>query len=221
MARRVRAIQVAQEADLAAVVHQLAVDVQNQRGHRVLGEEGALRAERPRHRLVVEGGDGVVPPGVGAVEELERPVGVAGTAVGPVPRVEHVGVVRHRPVAEERAGPGGKQPIAMCIRRQRNVVTRSVDAGRLDVAQSAVIGRFEIEAVGDRLPGVLVVGQPVEPRPQVDVPVELHLADELRPPLHAAILALVSFACHVRSREPRSDVTQAGQRASDSMIGRQ
>ena len=45
-------------------------------------------------------------------------------------------------------------------------------AGRFGVLQAAIIGRFDVEAVSDRSPRVLVVGQPLEPRPQMDVPVE-------------------------------------------------
>ena len=39
-------VEVAQQADLAAVVHGLAVEVQGQGGHRLVGEERAARAER-------------------------------------------------------------------------------------------------------------------------------------------------------------------------------
>ncbi len=48
------AVQVAQQADLGPVRHHLAVDVQHQRGHGVVGVGAAARPKCPQQCLVVE-----------------------------------------------------------------------------------------------------------------------------------------------------------------------
>jgi hypothetical protein len=83
------AVEVAQQADLSAVVHHLTVDVQDQTGHGVRAELGALGSQRCLQGRVVERGDPVVPPPVRLLKEGEAFGGAAGQDSGYMARIEH------------------------------------------------------------------------------------------------------------------------------------
>jgi hypothetical protein len=70
-ARLAVGVEVAQQGDLGAVVQCLAVDVQHQRGHGVLGEGAFGRAARPGEPGLTEALDAGQPCGVHGIELAE------------------------------------------------------------------------------------------------------------------------------------------------------
>jgi hypothetical protein len=192
--QHLRAVQVAKQADLRAVGHRLAVQVYGQGGHGVIGERPSLGAERAEEGVVVEGRDAVAPEGVALLEECEAAVRGQGEWLGPVALIEHIRVVGGIRTAEERPRPFAEHVLAdVCHpprdsgdRRDRRLGNHGLDADQ------TVVALAERPRAGDGLPQVLVIGQALQARLEVEAPVEVELIQQEVAPhrRHGSIVAL-------------------------------
>ena len=178
-------VQVEQQRDLGAVVQHLAVDVQHEGGHRLVGVRALGRAARPGQPGGVELADAGDPRVVVPVEQRQA----ARRRQRPVGRL-----VATPPSPKWLAARSPKTPIAMWPMRQAIVVIGGGDGSGSAKSMTAspaptAIGGRRLGAPPDapqpwhRLPAVLLVGQRVEAGPQDVAPVELELVDELMGPI--------------------------------------
>src|SRR5580658_4712776 len=178
-------VQVTQQRDLRAVVDHLAVNVQDKRRHRVLGERALGRAAGLAEPGDAETAHAGYPRRVLLVELVECffrgswvleavPVRGRSAEMRAAPRGEHA----HDDVREP---PGD--------RRDRLWLGRWIAVLQDELASAKRFGHRAVRAGADapaarhRLPEVLLVGQPVQPRAELMLPVPLELADQLLIPV--------------------------------------
>ena len=156
-------------------MHGLAVEVQGQGGHRLVGEERATRTERPEKRLLVQAQQAVAPSVVGALEQGQgRPGRIRQR--WPAPLVEHVTVAILG--AEEGIGPGGEDVDGDVVETpgdrgdRRRVRLRDATAVHLQDTRGGPAHR---PGSLDRLPVVLVVGQALQTWPEAVLEIEAEL----------------------------------------------
>src|SRR4029453_9348450 len=144
-----------------------------------LGVRAAPGSERPGQALLVKAGDTVVPVPVGPLQERHRRPGVAGPVGREGGGVKHFGLGGHAAVAEEGAGPVPQAARADVDEPPGDGGHRRRRRLRATVQAPAPVGApAQAPAALHRLPEVLLVAEPLQARPQVDVPVELQLADQ-------------------------------------------
>ena len=115
---------------------------------RVVGEVRRPSGRAARlQRVLVEASDRLVPPAVPVLEEHQRVGRRPGRSSRDVPRVEHVRVVRHAPITEERAHPGRE-------------ATDSDTAPAATRSSSAVADRHRILVVDHDPPAVVTAYRP-------------------------------------------------------------
>src|SRR6266516_4151513 len=186
-ARLAVGVQVAQQGDLGAVVQCLAVDVQHQRGHRVLGEGAFGGAARPGEPGIAEALDAGQPCGVHVIELLE----CLRCGPGVVERL-----VVHCWPAEVVGDPGTKHADDEVRKPPRDRGDRcwaGLGIGEVD-NEFAAAGRnrrssvspwVDVPGIGHRLPEVFGVGQPVVAGPKLLAPVPVQLLCQLVRPVDA------------------------------------
>src|SRR6516225_7448755 len=170
------------------MVQHLPVDVQHELGHGMVGPRPLGRAARLGQVVRAEAAHAADPAGVGRVELGQRGRGVAGIAVR--------GVVERRP-AEVRGYPYAEYP-------DDDVPEPTGDRGhrrRIGLGHGEIDGelarahldrrrprpaRPHVPRAGHGLPAVFLVGQPVQPRPQLLAPVPVQLLGQLEAPVNVA-----------------------------------
>ena len=181
------AVEIAQQGDLRAVVNGLAVDVQHERAHRVLGERALRRAARASETFGVKPADARLPGRVDGVEPGERGGRVAGIVVF---------LVLHRRAAEMRRDPHAEhadQQVAHSpgdgrgrrrVGRRPCPVHREVPGPQGDRCGGPA-ARPDRPHAGRRLPEILLGGETVQPRAELVPPVPVELLGQFLGPFDA------------------------------------
>ena len=173
-------VKVTDAGDLGSVVNHLAVDVQDQRQHRLGGVRALGGAARPVQGGGVEAAHPGDPAGVGLVELGERRIGVSGVPPRLVVRgrAAEVGVVAHREHADDHVGhpprDGGER---LGLRRRVREVDPAVPIPRS--LRSCPPDGMHGPAVRHRLEEVLLVGEALQSWTQCPSPVEVELFGQL------------------------------------------
>jgi uncharacterized membrane protein len=198
---RLPSVEVTEQGDLGAVVQHLAVDVQEESRHRRLrvGLRGSAGPRQPGRAQPVHTVD---PRGITRVELGQRRRRVA--------RVLVRAVVEGRP-AEVRGDPHAEHadhdvpdpPGDRGHRRRVRFRYGEIDgerAGTRRDRRGACAAGPDVPGSGDRLPAVLLVGQPVQPGAEVPAPVPVELIGQLLVPVDVHGLTLGTIADRISPR---------------------